>query len=198
MARPREFDEAAALDAAMHCFWAKGYELTSVRQLADRMGITGASLYNAFGDKRSLYRRSLEYYLEQSVHDRISRLSRLPPMEAICGFFADIIERSVSDQQRRGCLLVNAALEMAPHDAGFREIVVREMKLIEAFFQHCVEIGQSDGSIIRSRPATDLAKLLLGVLLGLRVLARTRSERGVLEGTASAALSLLGNPTHFG
>lgn len=198
MARPREFDEAAALDAAMHCFWAKGYELTSVRQLADRMGITGASLYNAFGDKRSLYRRSLEYYLEQSVHDRIARLSRLPPMEAIRGFFADIIERSVSDQQRRGCLLVNAALEMAPHDAGFREIVVREMKLIEAFFQHCVEIGQSDGSIIRSRPATDLAKLLLGVLLGLRVLARTRSERGVLEGAASAALSLLGNPTHFG
>ena len=198
MARPREFDEAAALDAAMHCFWAKGYELTSVRQLADRMGITGASLYNAFGDKRSLYRRSLEYYLEQSVHDRISRLSRLPPMEAIRGFFADIIERSVSDQQRRGCLLVNAALEMAPHDAGFREIVVREMKLIEAFFQHCVEIGQSDGSIIRSRPAADLAKLLLGVLLGLRVLARTRSERGVLEGAASAALSLLGNPTHFG
>ena len=54
MARPREFDEATVLEAAMHCFWAQGYEATSVRDLAAQMGITGASLYNAFGDKRSL------------------------------------------------------------------------------------------------------------------------------------------------
>src|ERR1700758_1539890 len=87
MARPREFDETTVLEAAMNCFWAQGYELTSVRELAERMGITGASLYNAFGDKRSLYRRSLEYYLEQSVHDRLSRLSPLPPLQAIRSFF---------------------------------------------------------------------------------------------------------------
>ena len=44
MARPREFDEAAVLDAAMDCFWRNGYEATSVRDLAAHMGITGASL----------------------------------------------------------------------------------------------------------------------------------------------------------
>jgi TetR/AcrR family transcriptional repressor of nem operon len=71
VARPREFDETSVLDAAMNCFWSHGYETTSVRDLANQMGITGASLYNAFGDKRSLYRRSLEYYLEQSVRERI-------------------------------------------------------------------------------------------------------------------------------
>jgi TetR/AcrR family transcriptional repressor of nem operon len=60
MARPREFDEATVLEAAMNCFWAQGFEQTSVRDLAERMGITGASLYNAFGDKRSLYRRAAD------------------------------------------------------------------------------------------------------------------------------------------
>src|SRR5277367_1873350 len=55
MARPREFDEAAVLDAAIEKFWQRGYEATSVRDLADEMNIAGASLYNAFGDKRSLY-----------------------------------------------------------------------------------------------------------------------------------------------
>jgi TetR/AcrR family transcriptional repressor of nem operon len=198
MARPREFDEAAVLNAAMQCFWAQGYELTSVRELAERMGITGASLYNAFGDKRSLYRRSLEYYLEQSVHDRMSRLARLAPLQAIRGFFDEIIDRSVSDEQRRGCLLVNAALEMAPHDPEFREIVVRETGLIEAFFERCVEAGQADGTIVRSRPAADLAKLLLSVLLGLRVLARTRPERAVMEGAANGALSVLGSEMRRG
>ena len=58
MARPREFVETTVLEAAMNCFWARGFEQTSVRDLAERMGITGASLYNAFGDKRSLYRQA--------------------------------------------------------------------------------------------------------------------------------------------
>src|ERR1700756_2373670 len=77
MARPREFGETTDLDAAMNCFWAQGLEQTSVRELADQMGITGASLYNAFGDKRSLYRRALDHYLEQTVRDRISRLEQM-------------------------------------------------------------------------------------------------------------------------
>ena len=58
MARPREFDATMVLEAAMNCFWAQGFEQTSVRDLAEQMGITGASLYNAFGDKRSLYRQA--------------------------------------------------------------------------------------------------------------------------------------------
>jgi hypothetical protein len=43
------------LDAAIACFWHRGYEATSVRDLADSMGISGPSLYNAFGDKRALF-----------------------------------------------------------------------------------------------------------------------------------------------
>src|SRR5277367_2461286 len=173
MARPREFDEATVLEAAMNCFWAQGYEQTSVRDLAERMGITGASLYNAFGDKRSLYRQAFVHYLAQTVRDRISRLERLPPATAIRRFFDEIIERSVSDTQRRGCMLVNAALELAPYDPEFQKLVVEEMIFIEGFFRRCVAAGQKDGSIASTRPAEEVAKLLLSVLLGIRVLART-------------------------
>ena len=116
MARPREFDETTALDAAMDCFWRDGYEATSVRDLAARMGITGASLYNAFGDKRSLFREVLQRYAERSTRERIARLeSTLPPKQAVVAFLGEIVERSV-DGDRRGCLLVNTALEIAPHD----------------------------------------------------------------------------------
>ena len=62
---------------------------------------------------------------------------------------------------------------------------------IEAFFRRRVAAGQKDGSIIETRPADEVAKLLLSVLLGLRVLARSRPQRGVLEGTANGALALL-------
>ena len=191
MARPREFDEATVLEAAMNCFWAQGYELTSVRELAEQMEITGASLYNAFGDKRSLYRQALGHYLEQTVRDRVARLERLPPFPAIRTFFDEIVERSVTDKQRRGCMLVNSALELAPYDPEFQKLVAQEMIFIEAFFRRCIEAGQKDGTISTIRPAAELAKLLLSVLLGIRVLARTRPQRAVLEDAANAVLELL-------
>ena len=190
MARPREFDEATVLDAAMRCFWTRGYENTSVRDLAERMGITGASLYNAFGDKRALYRRSLERYLDQSVRDRVARLeTSLAPLEAICAFFGEIVERSIDDPECSGCMLVNAALDVAPHDPEFRAVIAQELAMIEAFFCRCIAAGQANGTLATAQTAQALAKLLLSVLLGIRVLARARPERDVLEGAAQAALA---------
>jgi len=192
VARPREFDETKVLEAAMCCFWAKGYEATSVRDLAGQMGLTSASLYNAFGDKRSLYRRALGHYLEQSVHERVGRLEvTQAPLPAIRAFFGEIIERSVTDKQRRGCMLVNSALEVAPHDPEFRKVVAHELAYIEAFFRRRIAAGQKDGTVASRRSAEDLSRMLLSVLLGIRVLARTRPQRALLEAAAGAALASL-------
>jgi TetR/AcrR family transcriptional regulator, transcriptional repressor for nem operon len=191
VARPREFDETSVLDAAMNCFWSQGYETTSVRDLADQMGITGASLYNAFGDKRSLYRRSLEHYLEQSVRERIRLHESSAPLEAIQAFFREVVNRSVSDKSHRGCMLVNAALEIDPHDPEFQEVVAKELSSIEAFFGRCIKAGQEDGSLRRNVPAAESSKMLLSVLLGIRVLARSRPQRSILEGAVRSALTLM-------
>jgi TetR/AcrR family transcriptional regulator, transcriptional repressor for nem operon len=192
MARPREFDEAAVLEAAMNCFWTRGFEQTSVRDLAEGMGITGASLYNAFGDKRSLFRQAFVHYLAQTVRERVPRLEELGPLAAIRAFFSEIIEHSVNDELRRGCMLVNVALEVAPYDPEIRQLVAEEMLFLEAFFRRCIAAGQKDGSIANTHPVDELAKLLLSVLLGIRVLARTRPDRKVLAGAANGAFALLG------
>ena len=194
MARPREFDEAAVLAAAIRCFWSRGYEATSVRELIEQTGITGASLYNAFGDKRTLYRRALGHYVDQSVGARIGRCGALPPREAIHAFFAEIVARSLGDPERKGCMLVNAALEVAPHDPEFQEAVARVLVEIEAFFRGRIEAGQADGTIASRRPAEELARHLLGVLMGVRVLARVRPEPALLTGVIEPALALLDAP----
>ncbi|QGZ66604.1 TetR/AcrR family transcriptional regulator [Paraburkholderia acidisoli] len=192
MARPREFDEAAALEAAVHCFWLRGYEATSVRDLAESMGITGASLYNAFGDKRSLFRRALAHYVEHSFGAREARFeTTLPPRDALHAFFREIVERSVADDERKGCLLVNSALEVAPHDPEFQQAIAAVLVRVEAFFRRCVSAGQQRGEISRTQTAEDLARTLLGTLLGLRVLARSRPERELLEGLVRPILALL-------
>jgi TetR/AcrR family transcriptional regulator, transcriptional repressor for nem operon len=192
MARPREFDEGAVLDAAVLCFWRQGYEATSVRDLVEETGLTAASLYNAFGDKRSLYEKALNHYVETSVADRIRRCEALPPRRAIEVFFEEIVKRSLNDRDRKGCMLVNAALDLAPHDRAFRDIVAQVLGAIEAFFLACLRAGQADGTITRSLAAETLAQNLLGVLMGIRVLARVRPERALLEGVVTPALALLG------
>jgi len=195
MARPREFDEAAALDAAMDCFWRAGYEATSVRDLTARMGITVTSLYNAFGDKRYLFRQVLQRYAERSTRERIVRLeSTLPPKQAVRGFLREIVERSLSDRDRRGCLLVNSALEIAPHDPELGAEVAARLDEIEAFFYRALVAAQADGSVPLDRDPADLSRLLLGVTLGLRVLARSNPDRELLEGVARPALALLDWP----
>ena len=191
MARPREFDEEAVLDAAMQCFWRRGYEATSVRDLVEKTGITSASLYNAFGDKRALYARAFEQYVEESIGDRIRRCEALEPRAAISAFFAEILKRSLGDPQHKGCMMVNAALDVAPHDPDFQKIVAGVLVRVEQFFLGCVEAGQADGTITRSLSAANLAHHLLGVLIGIRVLARVRPERALLEGVIAPALALL-------
>jgi len=194
MARPREFDEGEVLESALQCFWARGYDKTSVKDLIDKTGLTGASLYNAFGDKRALYEKALEHYVEGSIADRIQRCQRLAPRDAIQTFFAEVLKRSLGDRDRKGCMLVNAALEVAPHDPDFRKAVGGVLARIEGFFLERLQAGQADGTVTRSLPAADLARHLLGVLIGIRVLARVRPEPRLLEGAVRVALAALERP----
>ena len=192
MARPREFDEMTALEAAIECFWQNGYEATSVRDLAEKMGLSAPSLYNAYGDKRALYERALEHYLDQSARARIKRLEEsLPPKQAVRQFIGEIIRHSVNDPERRGCFLINSALEVAPHDRELRVFVADRFAEIESFFRRSIKAAQAEGTVPQNRAAKDLARLLLGVLLGIRVLARSKPERALLEGVARPALALL-------
>ena len=160
--------------------------------LPTKWGCPLPSLYNAYGDKHSLFTQALERYLDHSARALIKRLEHsLPPKHAVRRFIAEIIQRSVSDRERRGCFLINSALEVAPHDRELGILIADRLAEIEAFFYRSIKAAQAEGAVPRDRVAKDLARLLLGVLLGIRVLARSKPERALLEGIARPALALL-------
>jgi TetR/AcrR family transcriptional repressor of nem operon len=191
MARPREFDETEALDAAIDSFWGRGYEATSMRDLAAATGLTSASLYNAFGDKKALFQAALGRYVERGVAQRIATLRTRPPLEALRGFFDGLIARSLADPAHKGCLLVNSALDAAPHDPEIRAQIKAILDEIEGFLRERIAAGQADGSIAADQPAADLARQFLGLQMGIRVLARARPERALLEGLVRPAFAAL-------
>ena len=177
----------------MECFWRRGYEATSLRDLSDAMGLTAPSIYNAFGDKRQLFGVSRAHNALPSAKARGGVSSQAGHQKR---FFAEIVDHSINDRQRKGCFLVNSALEIAPHDAKCRTTIAAQFGDIEAFFKRCILAGQAEGTIPAEIEADEIAGLLLGVLLGIRVLARTKPRREILEGVARPALALLDKLPH--
>ena len=199
MGRLKEFDETKAIDGAVDCFWARGYEAASVRDLAQHMGIGGASLYNAYGGKRALFVAALERYANRSSRERIARLEATgQPKQAIRAFLAEIIDRSLKDPARKGCLLVNSALDVAPHDAEIGKVVAGYLEEIRGFFERNIEAGRKAGQMPSDIDAAGVSAHLLGVLLGIRVMARTNPDRALLQNIVGPALALLDLPARPG
>jgi TetR/AcrR family transcriptional regulator, transcriptional repressor for nem operon len=177
----------------MSCFWGRGYESTSVRELATAMGVGGPSLYNAFGDKRALFAVALEHYCRSRTYPLIARIEREHTgPAAIPAFFNEIIERSVADRERRGCFLINSALDVAPHDKELAAAVALHLDAIRAFLRRQLQSARSGGELSAGLAPDAVAGHLLAVLLGIRVLARTQPDRALLARTAAAALQSIG------
>lgn len=199
MARPRSFEETEALDAAIDCFWRQGRDGASVRDLAAEMGINGPSLYNAFGDKQALFARALERYVDCFVRERIERLEQLAsPKEAIEKFFEELIQRSLSDPEQRGCFLINAAMERQSDNSEERAQLQRYLDGLKGFFHRAL----ARAIALKELPATlnpeDVSRLLLAVVIGLRATARLDPTETALRGVVRPMLSFLDTPDSQG
>ncbi|WP_295684121.1 TetR/AcrR family transcriptional regulator [uncultured Nevskia sp.] len=196
MARPRQFDEHVALEVAMNRFWERGYERTTVRDLSDKMGVTLSSFFNAFGDKRSVFERALQLYVLEVVGSLTAHFDEdAPPLTILERFFADLIGKSLEDPDNRGCLVANSVVEIGPHDAGFREVVVQVMARFEKSFEKLIRRGQREGTVNASLSPKEMASLLLALMVSLRVLVRARPERALLEGAIRPVFVLLAPAT---
>ena len=91
-----------------------------MRDLADRTGMTTPSLYNAFGDKRAIYRLVLDRYVRLTL-DTCSAIfgSDDPPLRQLARHFDATVEEALADSLHKGCFVVNTALEVAPHVSSF-------------------------------------------------------------------------------
>lgn len=186
--RPRTFDSETALEAAVDCFWLNGYHATTTRDLAAGMGMTGASMYNAFGDKRALFLAALARYLDRSTRRKIAALDQAAdPVAALRAFFDGAIAASLAD--RRGCLLINSAVELARTDPDLDTEIRNGLQEIRDGFQRSILKARRMGRVAGSRDAAGLANILLAAIISIRVLSRTSQDKKMLHDIADAALA---------
>lgn len=193
MARTKEFDPDAALQSALELFWRRGYEATSMSDLVAHLGVGRASLYATFGNKRELYLKALERYEQARLPEMVRELSRpgpaLPGVRALVRRYAD--EAAADGPRRLGCFVTNTAAELAPHDLAAARQVERNWDHLESVLHSALVRARAQGELPADRDPLALARMLLVLLQGLRVVGKASADPGRARDAAEQALALL-------
>lgn len=190
MARSKEFDEKAVLRKAMELFWAQGYEKTSMQDLVDHMGIHRRSIYDTFGDKRSLFLASLNHYEELIVNEMESIICSTSSIKQTIRDVFIFVLNSI-EQYPKGCLSVNAAIELSLLDKEIGRIVTKMFNRTEDMFNNLIKQGQTSGELSKEIDSDNTSRFLHNNLVGIRVLIKTNYNKKELEGIITLALSVL-------
>lgn len=192
MARTKEFDPETALQAALELFWRRGYEATSMADLVAQLGIGRASVYAAFGSKHELYLRALRRYGRLYDPALLEELSQpgpaLPAVRALVNRFA---EESAGDELRRGCFVTNTAVELAPHDRAAARQVEASWDHLEAGLTSALLRARAQGELPEGRDPRLLARMLLVLLQGMRVVGKAGGDPDRARDAAAQALAFL-------
>ncbi|MEV5343719.1 TetR/AcrR family transcriptional regulator [Streptomyces sp. NPDC052676] len=193
MARSKEFDPDAVLQSALELFWQRGYEATSMADLVEHLGIGRASIYATFGNKRDLYLKALDRYGQSQNPLLLRELSQpgpaLPAVRTVVRRFA---AEAMDDTRRAaGCFITNTAAELAPHDTAAARRVELSWEHVETLLHSALVRAQAQGELPEERDPRALARMLLVLMQGLRVVGKASSDPARVRDAAEQALALL-------
>jgi AcrR family transcriptional regulator len=187
--RPKTFDRDHALEAAMMLFWNRGFEQTSVDELAAAMGIQTSSLYSSFGDKESLYLEAVDHYLRG--RGRIYETAISEGKTAKEGF-ANLLKVAASEMTRRdqpkGSMLSLALPTCSPKYEKLQEEVNRLRDFSETVWMERLRGAVRNKELPKSTDLQVLQLFFRNTLFGMSLLARAGESRDTLTEIGKLAL----------
>ncbi len=192
MPRVKEFQPDEALEKAMQVFWHKGYQATSMEDLLNAMDLNRGSLYNTFGDKRTLFLKVMDRYCAAFVGPKLSLLDQPgPALPALRRFITGMIEGSLADPQRRGCFISNTVMELSPHENEIAGRLRQALKMAEDTFCTILARAKQQGELKHDADPRALARFLLTMMQGTVVMIKAGTPADVVKQTAETGLSIL-------
>jgi AcrR family transcriptional regulator len=186
--RPRCFDQDEALDRAMQVFWRKGFEGASLNDLTAAMRIQPASLYQAFGNKRTLFQKALARYLAGPVafvHDALSEPTAYAVADRILHRTAEFLTEGRS---RRGCMTIQAALAGGVEGEPIRRKLIALRVKEQDALRRRFERAKSEGDLPSNADAADFARFVTAIYQGMTVQAINGASREDLLRLSDTAL----------
>ncbi|MEO1202201.1 MAG: TetR/AcrR family transcriptional regulator [Pseudomonadota bacterium] len=195
MPRSPEYDRRVVVDRAMAVFWARGYSQTSICHLVKATGLKPGSLYAAFGSKKGVFLEVLDEYNRGFVREiREVARQRSSKIEAIRGILARIVDDYVSGKDRRGCLAVNALLEMAEHEPDVARRIEAHNQAVREGFADLIRAAQADHELPAEKNPEATAAFLVNNIWGLKVNCKSAPDRAALQAIVDGVLAALKAP----
>lgn len=193
LGRPRAFDYDRALQQATSVFWNKGYDGASMRDLTGAMGITGPSLYSSFGDKRQLYLKTIDRYIEADSCAPLDALESEDDIEAaIRGFLTEVVRDATEHESgARGCFLASSVVTSVGQVEGVAERVAAAIDYAQQRLTARFDREVSKGRLPADFPSQERAALLYDLRQGYMFRARAGWSRAQLLQDMDARLALL-------
>ena len=192
MPRSRDFDEQEVLEKAMYLFWKEGYKTTSIEVLCENIGISRSSLYVTYGNKKTLFLKALKHYQSKSSETlKVFFDQDLSVKTLIQNFFEMVIDEIPTDQDRKGCFIVNTTTEMAAKDKDITEFVINNQHELEEVFENLILIGQQKGQISTDKDAKQLAAFYFTLFNGVRVIGKISTDHQTFKSIIPIAISVL-------
>jgi TetR/AcrR family transcriptional repressor of nem operon len=190
--RPREFDMDKALDGAIRVFREGGYHATSIADLCSAMQLTPGSIYKAFSDKRAIFLAAFERYTTLRLHALQALLDNQPSgagkIRAVLSFYA---ESSHGIEGQCGCLVTGSVMALATFDEDMAAQLAASLRRLEQLLVELVRLGQTDGSVAAPIDADSMARTLLSLLQGFRVIGKLGRTRSEMMAVVNEAMGLL-------
>lgn len=192
MARTKDFDENEVLSKAIQLFWHKGYNGTSMQDLVDTLGISRSSLYDTYTDKHTLFVKALESYQNKGAA-KIQEIinNRASAKETVKALLELATNDLLDDKQQKGCFMVNAEVEVAPHDAEVNNLVCKNDQQMEEAFYQIIQKGKDSGEIKNPQDAKALARFIFNSVKGMRVTAKSSTDKTIFNDIIELTLSTL-------
>jgi AcrR family transcriptional regulator len=188
--RPREFDVDDALAAALNVFWSKGYEGASLTDLTEAMGITRPSLYAAFGNKESLFRKALDLYEQEKLAYMRGALDAPTSKGVAERLLRGAIANQCSDCEPKGCLGVISSVACGVEAKAIREEVIARRASSHKALVERFEQAKTDGDLSRDADIPGLTSYLFAIMQGMAVQAGAGASRSDLERVVETSLAM--------
>ncbi len=192
----KQFDKDEVLDRATRAFWAGGYDGTPMADLLEQMGIQKGSFYATFGSKHQVYLNVLEKYVSDRYSGAGAMATAVSPLGELATHLRQFSDDALSCDGPMGCLVANAAVEVAPKDAEVKAFVGRTFDGHISLYRTVLDAAKAKGELPAGFDSLGVARTLLALVLGVRVLARAGMGREVIHAVRDQALAMIsGNST---